>query len=76
MPFPACCRTQGKVALRERIYYACLDYFCGRPRFPCPEQSATTLREDITVLIRFWQNMHSDKKYLKTSMMGGEPRLG
>ncbi|XP_043226058.1 phosphatidylinositol 4-kinase alpha-like isoform X2 [Amphibalanus amphitrite] len=64
-------KTQGKVALRERIYYACLDYFCGRPRFPCPEQSATTLREDITVLIRFWQNMHSDKKYLKTSMMGG-----
>ncbi|XP_037092304.1 LOW QUALITY PROTEIN: phosphatidylinositol 4-kinase alpha-like [Pollicipes pollicipes] len=63
-------KTQGKGALRERIYYACLDYFCGQPRFPSPEQSAGTLREDITVLIRFWQNMHSDKKYLKTSMIG------
>lgn len=32
-----------------------------------PTQRCSQLREDIIAMIRFWQNMHSDKKYLKTT---------
>lgn len=56
--------------LRERIYCSCLDYFCCKPR--CPIQEELKLREDIVVLIKFWQMMHTDKKYLRASMIGGE----
>lgn len=63
-------RSLSKNVLRERIYCNCLDYFCCPPR--CPTQSGAELREDILVLLRFWQAMHSDKKYLKASVVGGE----
>lgn len=61
-------RSLSKNVLRERIYCNCLDYFCCPPR--CPIQRGAELREDILVLVRFWQTMHSDKKYLKASVVG------
>lgn len=61
-------RSMAKNLLRERVYQACLDYFCCPPR--CPNQSKANLREDALCLIRFWQIMHSDKKYLRQSLIG------
>ncbi|XP_067015107.2 phosphatidylinositol 4-kinase alpha [Anabrus simplex] len=61
-------RSLSKNVLRERIYCNCLDYFCCPPR--CPTQRGAELREDIQVMVRFWQTMHSDKKYLKASVVG------
>lgn len=63
-------RSLSKNVLRERIYCNCLDYFCCPPS--CPIQRGAELREDILVLVRFWQTMHSDKKYLKASVVGGK----
>lgn len=54
----------SKFVLRERIYSAAIDYFCG-PQI-CPSQKSTELREDIVSLIKFWQSLHADRKYLKT----------
>lgn len=61
-------KSLAKNVLRERIYCSCLDYFC-KP-VTCPSQKASELREDITTLLRFWQALHSDKKYLKASDVG------
>lgn len=61
-------KSLAKNVLRERIYCSCLDYFCRPVR--CPTQDAEDLRKDIDTLIRFWQNMHADKKYLKASDVG------
>uniref|UniRef100_T1J2J9 Thymidine kinase, cytosolic n=1 Tax=Strigamia maritima TaxID=126957 RepID=T1J2J9_STRMM len=61
-------RTLSKNVLRERIYLGTLDYFCCRPM--CPVQKGPNLQEDIQVLIKFWQSMHSDKKYLRATMIG------
>ncbi|XP_031331988.1 phosphatidylinositol 4-kinase alpha isoform X2 [Photinus pyralis] len=61
-------KNLAKNVLRERIYCSCLDYFC-RP-VCCPTQDAEDLRKDIDALIRFWQNMYADKKYLKASDVG------
>lgn len=61
-------RSLSKNILRERIYSACFDVFCCDPE--CPIQKPPQLREDISVLIKFWQTMHSDKKYLMTSSIG------
>nr|XP_022907836.1 phosphatidylinositol 4-kinase alpha [Onthophagus taurus] len=61
-------KSLAKNVLRERIYCCCLDYFCRPLR--CPTQNFNDLRDDITVLVRFWQTMHSDKKYLKASDVG------
>jgi hypothetical protein len=63
-------RSLSKNVLRERIYCNCLDFFFCPPR--CPIQHGAELREDILVLVRFWQTMHSDKKYLKASVVGGK----
>ncbi|ESO97694.1 hypothetical protein LOTGIDRAFT_103639 [Lottia gigantea] len=59
--------TAGKSVLRERIYAASLDYFCGP--IMCPTQQGSNLREDIITLIKFWQMMHADKKYLNSNML-------
>ncbi|XP_017786237.1 PREDICTED: phosphatidylinositol 4-kinase alpha isoform X2 [Nicrophorus vespilloides] len=61
-------KSLAKNVLRERIYCSCLDYFCRPVR--CPTQDLSLLREDISTLVRFWQTMHSDKKYLKASDVG------
>lgn len=63
----------AKNVLRERIYCSCLDYFCQPQK--CPTQCSSVLREDINTLARFWQNMHSDKKYLKESIVGGKSSI-
>lgn len=62
-------KSLSKNVLRQRIYSNCLDYFCRAPK--CPSQDSADLREDITTLVRFWQTMHSDKKHLKASVVGG-----
>ncbi|XP_073997967.1 phosphatidylinositol 4-kinase III alpha isoform X1 [Rhodnius prolixus] len=61
-------RSMSKNVLRERVYSACLDYFCTG--FKCPTQSPVQLSEDIHALIKFWQIMYSDKKYLMASVIG------
>jgi phosphatidylinositol 4-kinase len=62
-------RSLSKNLLRERVYQTCLDYFCCRPQ--CPNKKRMPeLREDALAMIRFWHTMHSDKKYLKQSLVG------
>ncbi|XP_026331523.1 putative inactive phosphatidylinositol 4-kinase alpha-like protein P1, partial [Hyposmocoma kahamanoa] len=63
-------RSLARNILRERVYSVSLDYFCRG--LQCPSRSSGALREDIISLIKFWQLMHSDKKYLKCSDIGGE----
>lgn len=63
-------KSLAKNVLRERIYCSCLDYFC-KP-IACPTQEVAALREDIAILVRFWQNLHSDKKYLSAHDVGGK----
>ncbi|XP_045770623.1 phosphatidylinositol 4-kinase alpha [Maniola jurtina] len=66
-------RSLARNILRERVYSACLDYFCRG--LQCPAKMSGALREDIISLIKFWQLMHSDKKYLKSSDIGAEFEL-
>ncbi|XP_026727128.1 phosphatidylinositol 4-kinase alpha isoform X4 [Trichoplusia ni] len=66
-------RSIARNILRERVYSACLDYFCRG--LQCPAKGSSALREDIISLTKFWQLMHSDKKYLKSSDIGGEFEL-
>lgn len=54
-----------KSVLRERIYASAYEYFSNRPSYPT--QKGSILREDILSLVKFFQIIHSDKKYLKTS---------
>lgn len=60
-------RSIAKSVLRERIYSAALDYFCGPVM--CPIQKGAELREDILTLTKFWQCLFTDKKYLKTNLL-------
>lgn len=41
-----------------------------------PVSKDTELREDIQVLIKFWQAMHSDKKYMKYFMVAAPVNAG
>jgi len=59
-------KSISNIVLRERIYRTAIDYFCG-PQV-CPLQRPVDLREDIVALIKFWQSLHSDRKYLKSSV--------
>ncbi|KAK7505986.1 hypothetical protein BaRGS_00002708 [Batillaria attramentaria] len=59
--------TAAKSVLRERVYAATLDYFCGPVIYPT--QQGSELRNDIIILVKFWQMMHADKKYLTTSIV-------
>ncbi|KAL8613207.1 hypothetical protein ACOMHN_043016 [Nucella lapillus] len=59
--------TAAKSVLRERIYAATLDYFCGPVIYPT--QHGSELRNDINILVKFWQMMHADKKYITTNIL-------
>ncbi|XP_071514880.1 phosphatidylinositol 4-kinase alpha isoform X1 [Panulirus ornatus] len=61
-------KSLSKNVLRERIYSACLDYFCAARG--CPTQRPAHLQDDINALLSFWNSLHADKKYLKTSVIG------
>ena len=55
--------TISRMILRERIYYAALDYFTATSR--APTQKYSELREDIKYIMEFWNKIVAEKKYLK-----------
>lgn len=56
-------KSLARNLLRERIYSNALDYFCG-PQV-CPNhKNRDLLLDDILILLKFWQTMRSEKKYL------------
>ncbi|EDO42545.1 predicted protein [Nematostella vectensis] len=57
----------AKNVLRERVYCNALDYFSIKPMWPVTD--STELRVDVTVLVKFWQAILADKKYMKHFMM-------
>ncbi|KFD55632.1 hypothetical protein M514_03380 [Trichuris suis] len=61
----AICGT-AKCLLRRRIYAVALDYFAVHPQ--CPTQDIGSLREDIAWLMKFWQAIQTDKKYLNRDL--------
>uniref|UniRef100_A0A158Q770 1-phosphatidylinositol 4-kinase n=1 Tax=Elaeophora elaphi TaxID=1147741 RepID=A0A158Q770_9BILA len=53
----------SKNILRQRVYCAMLDYFSVAAQ--TPTQNAAQLKNDIRLLITFWNTLFSDVKYMK-----------
>ncbi|EJD74219.1 phosphatidylinositol 4-kinase, variant [Loa loa] len=53
----------SKNILRQRVYCAVLDYFAVAAQ--TPTQNAAQLKNDIRLLITFWNTLFSDVKYIK-----------
>ena len=62
-------KSLAKHVLRQRIYSCSLDFFCADKMYPV--KSGPSLKEDVQVLLKFWSMMLSDKKYIKTQIVGG-----
>jgi len=52
-----------KAVVRDRIYSSCFDYFCQG--YAWPVEGSEALRKDINALLKFWQILHNDKKYIR-----------
>merc|ERR1719402_1631225 len=61
-------KSLAKHVLRQRIYSCSLDFFCADKMYPV--KSGPSLKEDVQVLLKFWSMMLSDKKYIKTQIVG------
>jgi len=61
-------KSLAKHVLRQRIYSCSLDFFCNDKIYPV--RSGALLKEDVHVLLKFWSLMLSDKKYLKSQVVG------
>ncbi|KAJ1361925.1 hypothetical protein KIN20_021310 [Parelaphostrongylus tenuis] len=49
--------------IRQRVYASALDYFTLPPQGPT--QAHAQLREDVRLLISFWQTLYADGKFIK-----------
>jgi len=56
-------KSAAKNILRQRIYMVALDYFCSARTFPV--HSGPALSDDIQIMLKFWNMMYADKKYIK-----------
>jgi len=61
-------KSLAKHVLRQRIYACSLDFFCYDKEYPV--KSGPSLKEDVQILLKFWSMMLSDKKYIKTQIVG------
>ncbi|KAJ8042770.1 Phosphatidylinositol 4-kinase alpha [Holothuria leucospilota] len=59
--------SNSKTVLRERVYTAACDYFSCAPMFPT--QAGNDLKEDILTIIRFYNGMRAERKYLGAAVV-------
>ena len=54
----------SRIMLRYRIYMSAFDYFSLPPQTPIVDLG-TKLNNDIKQLVKFWQAVYKDAKYIK-----------